>query len=300
MQNNSLPTQPNACTNEVEINMADVIQFFNDGKFWILAVAAASTLIGWVYALSISPVYEASVHVEMASVASTPVETPGALVEKLKLPLYYSTSNHKICKAEDKLPSPGQFLVSQLMAAVNKNAPTVTLKLSAGSADAAEQCLESIFLQIRKNQAILAKPILEIKKSHLSTLEYKLANSEKLLTLLPAGHTKLDFNDPKYAASALLLATAVSKESEIMGLRNQINEMQISLTSPQTRETTLITPIYAPNVKVAPNKSLIVLFSVLVGLVLGTLLFWARKTLSLQSSQSVKAREGLKKSISST
>jgi LPS O-antigen subunit length determinant protein (WzzB/FepE family) len=65
-----------------------------------------------------------------------------------------------------------------------------------------------------------------------------------------------------------LLATTLSKENEVKDLRTQINDLEIALAEPQTKETYLTTPINAPNIRVEPKRSLIALGSIVGGVFL--------------------------------
>jgi len=269
----------NNTDSEESISLVDVVQLFKEGKRWILGTAICCTVIGTTYAFFASPKYEAFASIEMAQVTGTPVETSIVLTEKLKLPLYYSPATLAACKVENKQPSPGEFLANQLKPSSNKNAPILSIKFRAESPTIARQCLEAVLADVKKNQGILSKPILDIKKSQLSLLQSKLEAAEKLSAQLPVGNVKFQFDDPKFSASALLLATSISKENEIKDLRTQINDIQIMMAEPQTKETSLITSIYAPQTKIEPKKPLIILSSAIGGMLLG-LLFWiGRKTI---------------------
>jgi len=221
----------------------------------------------------------------MAAVAGKPIETAPILAEKLKLPLYYSNNTFKACRIENALPSPGDFLAKQLNPIANKNAPIVSIRFKGGTADDARLCLESVVSDITNQQNTLLTPILNIKQSQFHALQQKLEASEKLITLLPVKDGKLVFDDSKFSGSALLLGTLLSKENGIRELRNEINEMQIALAVPQTQGTTLVTPIYAPDVKAEPKRALIMLASAICGLFLGVLFFALRKNLILKREQ---------------
>lgn len=259
-----------------EISLVSIMQFIKDGRSWIAWTTLISTLFGVAYAFMAPPKYEATMSMEMASVAGQPVEAPNVLAEKMKIPLYYSEATYKACGVEDKISTAGQVLASQLKPIVNKNAPIVSLSFRANSAIGAQKCLESVLVDIKRRQAILSQPILEAKNSQLRSLMQKLDTDEKLSALLPTGHEKLDFNDPKLFASAPLIATAIVKGSEIRDLRNQINDMQIALLQHLTHDTSLITPIYAPDVEVEPRKSVFVLVSIFLGIFMGLLFFGVR------------------------
>ncbi|RJG02940.1 Wzz/FepE/Etk N-terminal domain-containing protein [Noviherbaspirillum sedimenti] len=278
MQNILLATPSNITTiPEEEMNLHDIVQFFKDGKRWIIASTLICLLLGGTYAMLTPAKFEASANLEMAMVAGTPVEVPSILAEKLKLPLYYSSETFNACQVEKALPSPGQVLASQLKPVANKNAPIVSIRFKGLSPDAAQRCLTSVISDVSKNQGALSKPILDTKKSQLHTLERKLAEAEKLLALLPVKDMKFVFDDGKFSASALLLATLMTKDHEITELRNQINDKQLDLAEPQTKGTTLVTPIYAPSGPVEPNKALIVLSSAIAGILFGLMFLAGRK-----------------------
>lgn len=269
----------NNVDSEDSVNFGNIVQFLKEGKRWILAMAIGCTVIGATYAFLVPPKYEASTSIEMAQVTGTPVETSIALAEKLKLPLYYSPATFAACKVENKQPSPGEYLASQLKPLSSKNAPIVSIKFKAESSNIAKQCLEAVLTDVKKNQGFLSKPILDIKKSQLNLLQSKLEAAEKLSAQLPIGNVKFQFDDPKFSASALLLATSISKENEINDLRTQINDIQILMAEPQTRETSLITSVYAPDVRVEPKRALVILSSMIGGMILGILLWAAKRVL---------------------
>jgi LPS O-antigen subunit length determinant protein (WzzB/FepE family) len=280
----TVPSHPSKNSiGEDEFSLSDIFQFFKDGRRWIISTTIICTFAGIAYAFLTPAKYEASANIEMASAAGAVVEAPSILAEKLKLPLYYSTDTFKACDAENKLPSPGEFLANQLKPMVNKQAPIVTIKFRSESALQAKTCLEAVLADVKRNQGILSKPILDAKNSQLQAMMHQLEGTEKLLSaLLPVGQVKFDFSDPKFSASALLLATSVAKENEIKDLRNRISELQISLTSPQTRDTSIVTPIYAPNIKVEPKKTTIISSAAIAGILLGILILAMRRVLFIR------------------
>ena len=136
--------------------------------------------------------------------------------------------------------------------------------------DDAKKCLESVLNDIRTNQNEIAKPIFEQKENQLSNLKQKLESAEQITKLLSSKKPDFDFSDSQFSASTLLLllATTLSKEYEVKDLRTKINDLEILLAEPQTKETHLITPINAPNTRVKPKRSLIAFGSVIGGVLL--------------------------------
>lgn len=278
MQNTSSPENVNNNEKAEEISLREIVQFLQEGKRWIISALVIFMLIGVAYLWLTPPQYSASANIIMASVADKSVEEPDMLAEKLKLPLYYSENSFKACNVLDENPTPGEFLAENLKRAVNKNAPIVSIKVKGDTPDQARQCLEAVISDIRKKQNILAKPILDTKKSHMRLLQQKIAAAEKLTEKFQAEKLKFNFDDQKFSASALLLATIIEKETEVKEWRYQLNDLEITLAEPQTKETTLVTPIYASPAKTEPKALLVLLSSAIAGLFFGIVLWAIRKS----------------------
>lgn len=282
----AMPNMSNETENEVTLQ--DIARFLKEGKRWIITTILFCSSVGAIYALLAPAKYGATAAIEMASVASTPVEKPQILAEKLKLPLYYSANTHKACGVENELPTPGEFLASQLKPTANKNSPVVSITFQQTTPQGASRCLESVLADIKRNQDILFKPVITLKTNQLRILQKKLEEANKLITQLPIKSMNFVFENPKFGASALLLATFMAKENEVRDLKNQIYEMEINLAKPLTQETNLVTPIYTSDSKVAPKSALIILASAIGGIVLGILLWALRKAFLKQSRRTIR------------
>lgn len=255
---------------EDEISIKDIIDFLMES--W--KTIALSGLIGGLsavgYAFITPPKYQATANIQVAKVAGSDVESPSTLLDKLKMPMYYSTESYTACNVMDMI-EPGEVISKNLKPVLSKSSPIISFYYIEDSPAAAQKCLESILNDVRKSQNLLAKPIIEIKKNQLENLRKKLDAAERLVKILPIKNSNFDFSDQKFSASTLLLATTLSKENEIEGLRYQINDLEILLTDPQTKEAFLTTPIYAPKQKVSPNRTQILIVGVMAGLFLGLL-----------------------------
>lgn len=270
-----------------EINIVDIFVFFKDGWRWIVSSALVCLLIGTAYAYLQSPKYKATANIQMATVAGKSVESHYILNEKLKLPLYYSTETIKACDL-DTSPSPGESLAAILEPKINKSAPIVVISFQSTSVNGAKRCIEAVLGDIRTKQNIIAKPIIESKKSLLETLQQKLEAAERIKNQLPIKIPNFNFSDPNFSASALLLSTIMSKEIETKDLTNQINDLRLSLADPQTQETSLATPIYASNIEVGPKRSLVILIFTLFGGFAAILFLTLRKAWQKGKLQSSK------------
>jgi uncharacterized protein involved in exopolysaccharide biosynthesis len=261
---------------EDEISIKDIIDFLAESWKVIVLGGVAGGLMGLGYGLIAPAKYQATANIQVAKVAGTDVEAPALLVEKLKMPMYYSQKTYVACNVMDKL-EPGEVIAKTLKPTLAKTAPIITISYREESPEDAQKCLESVLDDVRSNQSLLAKPIFESKTNQLLNLKLKLESAEKIVKILPKNNAGFDFSDSKFSASTLLLATTLSKENEIKDLRTAINDLEMALLEPQTRGAFLTTPIYAPQQKVSPKQSIILIGGLVAGLFIGLLLMMGKR-----------------------
>lgn len=252
---------------EDELSIAEIVDFFRESWKQIVLGGVVGGAIGVSVALLSPSIYQATAYIQVAKVANADVEAPNILLEKLKMSMYYSQKTFTECNVENTI-EPGKAIVNGLKPTLSIGAPIIRISYKDKNIDDAKKCLESVLNDIRTNQNEIAKPILEQRKNQLSNLNQKLESAEQITKLLSSKKPNFDFSDSKFSASTLLLATTLSKENEIKDLRTQINDLEIALTEPQTKETYLTTPINAPNIRVEPKRSLIALGSIVGGVFL--------------------------------
>ena len=78
---------------EDEISLTDILLFLKASGGNILKSTCVCLLAGGAYYFSVPKMYQASATIEMATVEGVPIETPAALLEKMKLPLYFSPAS---------------------------------------------------------------------------------------------------------------------------------------------------------------------------------------------------------------
>jgi len=270
---------------EDEISLKDIIDFLVESWKVIALGGIIGGLLATGYAFITPPKYQATANIQVARVAGTDVETPNILVEKLKMPMYYSTESYSACNVMDKI-EPGEMIAKNLKPVLSKTTPIINFSYKEDSSINAQKCLESVLNDIRSNQNLLAKPILEGKKNQLTNLKQKLEAAERVIKILPNQSSNFDFSDTKFSASALLLATTLSKENEVKDLRTQINDLEIALLEPQTREAFLTTPIYAPKQKVSPRRALILMGGLAAGLFSGLFFMIGKRSIHVYKESS--------------
>jgi uncharacterized protein involved in exopolysaccharide biosynthesis len=257
------------------INLADIVDFAQ--KSWkTVALWSATGLIGGAgYAFVATPKYLATANIQTAKVAGTDVEAPALLVEKLKLPSYYTKATFDACGLND-LAEPGVAIATALKPTLMKTAPIISISYKAKSQEAATGCIDAVMADIRANQALIAKPAIEQKNIQLAALKQKLDGAEQMANLMPAKKQNFDFNDPKFSGASLLLATSLAKADEVKNLKAQISDLEIQLQEPQTKETYFTTPVYASPKPVEPKKLITILGGLFGGAVLSVVYLLAR------------------------
>jgi uncharacterized protein involved in exopolysaccharide biosynthesis len=252
---------------EDEISLLYIVDFFRESWKQILVSGIVGGTLGVGYALISPSIYQATANITVAKVAGSDVETPSVLVEKLKMPMYYTQSTFTACNVMDR-SEPGDAIAKGLKPTLLKNAQMISITYKEKSTEDAKKCLEGVLSDIRTNQNILAKPILENKNNQLTNLKQKLESAEKFLKILRTKNPNFDFSDSKFSASTLLLATTLNIENEVKDLRTKMGDLEIALAEPQTKEASLTTPIYTPSAHVEPKRTMIVLLGGIVGGVL--------------------------------
>lgn len=256
---------------EDEISLKDIINFFAESWKMIVLAGAVGGLLGLGNAVITPAQYEVTANFELAKVLGDDLETPQVVVEKLKMPLYYSQKTYVTCGVMEKL-DPGLALVSLLKPTLLKTTSIITISYRAASPEVAKNCLESIVDGVRVNQRLLAKPIIETKNKQLVNLRLKLEEIENSLKKMPK-------TNPDAATLTLLLITDLVRQNEVIDLRRKLNELELALLEPQTKEVVLVTPIHASNQKVSPKRTMIVLVGLMAGLLVGLILVMGKRAL---------------------
>lgn len=127
-------------------------------------------------------------------------------------------------------------------------------------------------------------------REKLKVAKMKLVAAQNFVQKFSQEELQFKFDDPQFSASALLLSTLMGKQNEIKDLEiqisalemevaanltdkdqrvraltNQVTEMKNALLPPATKHATFASPVYAPNVKVEPKRSIVVLLGLITG-----------------------------------
>lgn len=274
MQPSELLTQK-AGMDDDGISLLDIYRFFIGGWRCIGGACAIGLIAGVAYAFIAPAKYQAEILVQGALVAGQPVEAPIVLIEKLKQPTYYSDISLAQCTITET-PNAKSSLAKNLKPVLNKGAPLITMTYTADSAQTAKECLESVLGDIAIDQHKIAAPLIKTRADQLASTKTKLELAEKVMEQFGGKKLNFDIPDPKFSSSTLLYSIILSKQNEITDLRKSIETQMIELSPPQTQAASAITPIYAPDIRVSPKRSMAIAVGVFSGLAIGVLWVLAR------------------------
>jgi hypothetical protein len=232
-----------------EISLIDILLFLKASFSNVAKSLVGCLFVGGIYYFSITKMYEATATIEMARVAGEPVESPALLLEKIKLPVYFSPATLQACGTDDVLNSQAKF-VDKIKPSINKSVPFVSFVTQAPSTQEAKACLDAVIADVSSKQDAIAIPLLDYKKQKLNQLGEQLKIAEEVGKNLPYLRLNNNMNETQSMASVLVLTLRKTNVAEINDLRLQIKSLQFELIEPKTRPTYLLNKVYAPEVAV--------------------------------------------------
>jgi hypothetical protein len=263
---------------EDEISLIDILNFLQASFSNVFKSLVVFLLAGGTYYFSVPKMYQATANIEMATVAGQSVQTPANLLEKIKLPFYFSSLTLQTCGLDGGHIAQATF-VDKIKPSMNKLTPMVSFVTQAPSPQEAKACLTAAIADISNNQDAIAKPLLQIKKQKLQQLIEKIKLNEEMgkTFLKPKGNSNA--SDEQLYATAVYMSFSFTNAYEINNLRSQISSLENELLAPQTLSVVLASPIYAPEVPVNKRPLFTLGFCLALGVFLGLLVTGVQRVL---------------------
>lgn len=259
---------------EDEISLKDIIDFLMESWRAIIGVGLLG-LLGSVGFLAVTPnQYEATAQIQMAQISvnnntnplGVNVEDPNLLMIRLKSPTTYLSQEIKACGLEDK-KAPSEALANIAKFSVVKGVGSlIELKISSDSKEVAISCAQALFESIKTSQNAIIKPFIDEAKDLLIKYEDRLSNSQSLISRADK-------------SGAALSAAYLANRDEAKFLSEEILRLNTFITSADTRQAKLISPIYASDIPVAPKKRISLISGLFGGVFLGLLLMISKRAL---------------------
>ena len=250
-----------------EISILEIIEFFRESWKRILFGGVVGGALGVSFVLLSPAMYQATANLQLGKVAGADVEPPNVVLEKLKMPTYFSAQTLVACGVEEPAES-GTQVIKALNPTALKGTPIIKISYKDKNIDQAKKCLESSLNDIRINQNGISEPIIRQKKSQIAKLRQEVEAARQVSDALSSKSKTIDFSDAKAASSFLLLRNALDKKNEFMNLNLKIGDLELELVEPNTKEAHFATPVFAENTNGEQKKFLITLGSVIGGIVL--------------------------------
>jgi uncharacterized protein involved in exopolysaccharide biosynthesis len=258
---------------EDEISFKDIIDFLVESWKSIFATGVLG-LLGAVTYIFIAPnKYEATAQIQMAQIqAATPnstnalgvnLEDPTLLISRLKLPSTYDQPAINSCGYQVK-KYPSEELAKMAKFSLIKGTQMVEVKVQGLSREQATQCAESILRIVKDSQKAIAEPIIDEAKSKLLKYSERLQEAQSFIV-------KADKSGSSMSAAYL------STRDEVKYLTNEMIRLNDLISSANTRQSKLISPIYSPEKKVSPNSEIALVVGLFLGLFLGLLFILGKR-----------------------
>jgi hypothetical protein len=262
-----------------EISLIDILLFLQASFSNVVKSLVGCLFVGGIYYFSIPEMYEASATIEMATVVGEPVETPARLLEKMKLPMYFSTATLQACGTDGGLSSQAKF-VDKIKPSINKTdktAPLVSFVTQAPSPQDAKACLNAAIAEVSNKQGDIAKPLLQQNKQRLLQLSEQIKLFEEIGNSSPffKGNSKAFVGNLPEGTLPKFYSIAIA--TEINYLRYQIINLENELTAPKTQPVALAVPLYSQEVAVNKRPLSTLGYCLVLGVFLGLLVTGVRR-----------------------
>ncbi len=260
---------------EDEIYFKDFIDFLVESWKTIILTGFFG-LVGSITYLWVTPSqYQATAQIQIAQISASNnntnplgvnIEEPNLLLARLKLPTTYSDEVIKACGFENVSSPPESLASSAKFLAVKGVGSMIELKINRDSKEIAINCAQALFESIKTSQNQIIKPYIEESKALLVKYEARLTNSQSLISRADK-------------SGAALSAAYLANRDEVKFLTEEILRLNTFITTADTRQAKLVSPIYASDTAVFPKKTMSLIIGLMVGLFLGLLLVIIKKAL---------------------
>ncbi len=261
-----------------EISLKDIIDFLIE-SWKSIAVAGVLGIVGATTFLWVTPnQYQATAQIQMAQISANNnnnnnntnpfgvnIEEPNLLMARLKLPTAYSSHEIKACGLEDARAPFEDLANAAKFSAVKGVGSMIELKINRDSKEVAVACAQSLFENIKASQNLIIKPYIEEAKTLLIKYQDRLSNSQSLVSRADK-------------SGAALSAAYLANRDEVKFLTEEVLRLNTFITTADTRQAKLVSPIYASDKSVFPKKKMSLIAGLLVGLFSGLFYVVAWKT----------------------
>lgn len=279
-----------------EIYLLDIWTIFVREWRWFMAALVFSLLVTFALARLIANQWKATAWIRIAQVGVVPtgedpkVEPLQRVIERLKLESF----ENEVMKSAGFSPDARE---SKLYRATLEPEPMlyagslVRLKLRARSPQLARRLAEATVAQLSAvHRRLEAQPLAQARQRLAQVqddLRETLAERDSLMKSAESRSAKPNGDSVSNATLDSVLLNG--KQQEIRNLQVTLNDLTSRLSPTYTYGTSLVWPVYLPKKPAFPNRALMWVIGVVVGIGLGAFAATARNALRRRSRQSAHA-----------
>jgi capsular polysaccharide biosynthesis protein len=262
---------------EDEISLKDIIDFLVESWKAIILTGLLG-FVGSIAYLWVTPnQYQDTAQIHVAQISANynnntsplgiNVEDLNLLIARLKLPTTYSAQENKACGLEPSAASSEALANSAKFSVVKDVGSMIELKINRDNKETAIACAQSLFEKIKTSQNEIIKPFIKEAETMLVKHQERLINSQSLVSRADK-------------SGAALSAAYLANRDEVKFLTEEILRLNTFVTTAETRQAKLASPIYASDVPVFPKKTISLILGLMTGLFLGLLFVLGKKVLA--------------------
>jgi LPS O-antigen subunit length determinant protein (WzzB/FepE family) len=275
--------------NNDALTLWDMLELVKSGWHWLIGGAGFGILVAVAFIWFVPAQYEAIAIIQPATVGITTttttttttkgveVESTAQTLERLKTPTFYTDLQLQACDVQSRINA-RRVLATAIKPTLVKGNSLIQISYRADSPALAEACVADVVAQLAKVQAALSEPIIKTLDEQRLLTKQQLDESERFQNQIEKRAISMDPSDAKFSQAMLMLNAALSKREEISKLRKLYTEQSMLLSAPLTQPTQLFEPIDASDKAVFPKKGLTVAVGLMVGLMVGGLMLFVRRS----------------------
>lgn len=263
-----------------EISLPDLLSALKEGWRWLVGSVVLGGVGAGVFLVLATPQYQAIALVQVGQISGQPVEPQVQAAERVKSSSFQLKVAEVVGDAawQDRLRrGAGKTTLS---VQVIKNSPgLMELKTIGDSVPNAQKIAEVTLNELAKKHAELAAPTLARMKSDLAIVQEKLVKAEAELGVLLKSMSSVSVRDDRFTQLSLMTSLQVQKNSEIFALRQQVLQINASLSEPSTQPARAIEQVFVSEQPVSPKRGLVLALGLVAGVMLGGISLLVRNAL---------------------
>lgn len=271
-----------SCTTSYDddVGLLDLLSGLKENWKMLMTAAMAGLLFALGVGLLMTPQYESAAQIRVGQVSGNVIETLPVVLQRMNSDAFME----RLCALRGGCDDDQVNTMKKKIRIIQpKQVDLLQISVKAGSKDEVALLTRQIVEVIAADHEGLARPIRRQIEARLAQAKARLkayeAERARIRGRLEAGNFDL-----KNAYSTLQLVD-VSGQRELAALNEQVLSLQQQLELPATRPTELLQEVSVSRNPVSPKMSLMLIYGVMAGAVLGMLAVFVRQALRKRLQQ---------------